>query len=172
MAKFLPLCLVTFLWISATVLRVWVVRSVYRRFDSRCQLDYRITHRLIELIQFPPTHAPVERRADLGAAQPELNVLKLVDHGVLAKLQPGACRRERGRTLIIVRRTLTQPKTAFAGVILETSFARFMASMAAFSEEMTPSRPFGGWELASMVETGGDCGKVMQCVGCEEGSDH
>ena len=45
------------------------------------------------------------------------------------------------------------PKTAFAGVMLETSFARFMASIATFSEERTPSRrPFGRWDLASMVQ--------------------
>ena len=57
------------------------------------------------------------------------------------------------RTLTIVRRILTDPNTALAGVILETSFARFMASMAMFNEEMAPSRPFGRWGLASMVET-------------------
>ena len=38
-------------------------------------------------------------------------------------------------TLNIVSRALTEAKTALAGVILETSFARFMASMATFSEE-------------------------------------
>jgi len=58
----------------------------------------------------------------------------------------------RKRTLTIVRRILTEPKTALAGVILETSFARFMVSMATFNEEMAPSRPFGCWGLASIVE--------------------
>jgi len=43
----------------------------------------------------------------------------------------------------MVRRILTEPKTALAGVILETSFARFMVSMATFNEESVPSRPFG-----------------------------
>ena len=56
------------------------------------------------------------------------------------------------RTLAIVRRILTEPKTALAGVILETSFARFMASMAMFNEERVPSRPFGRWVLAAIVE--------------------
>jgi len=54
-------------------------------------------------------------------------------------------------TLVIVRITLTDPKTALAGVILETSFARFMVSMATFNAEMAPSRSFGRWDSASMV---------------------
>jgi hypothetical protein len=46
-------------------------------------------------------------------------------------------------TLIAVRRTLAEPKTALAGVMLEISFARFRASMAMFNIEREPSRPFG-----------------------------
>jgi hypothetical protein len=38
---------------------------------------------------------------------------------------------------------LTEPKTALAGVMLNASFARFIASMAEFKEERTPSRDFG-----------------------------
>ena len=37
--------------------------------------------------------------------------------------------------MIIVRRMLTEPNTALAGVALESAFARFMASTAAFSKE-------------------------------------
>ena len=37
--------------------------------------------------------------------------------------------------MIIAGRILTEPNTALAGVALEVSFARFMASMAAFSKE-------------------------------------
>ena len=55
--------------------------------------------------------------------------------------------------MTIVRRMLTDPKTALAGVIVEISFARFMASMAIFNEEIVPSGPFGRWGLASIVET-------------------
>ena len=40
----------------------------------------------------------------------------------------------------MTRTMLTEPKTAFAGVMLEISFARFMASMAAFKDVRTPSR--------------------------------
>lgn len=53
-------------------------------------------------------------------------------------------------TLIIVSIMLTEPKTAFAGVMLETSFARFKVSMATFSEESTLSRRFGCGALRSM----------------------
>jgi len=42
-------------------------------------------------------------------------------------------------TLIIVKRMLTEPKTALAGVMLATSFARFKASMAAFNDERVRS---------------------------------
>ena len=59
----------------------------------------------------------------------------------------------RKRTLIIVRRTLTEPKTAFAGVILEISFARFMVSIATFNEESVPPRPFCCWGLVFMIQT-------------------
>ena len=52
-----------------------------------------------------------------------------------------------------MRRTLTEPKTALAGVMLEISFARFVASMATSSEERTLPRPFGRWELLSMNRT-------------------
>ena len=62
--------------------------------------------------------------------------------------------------MIIVKRTLTEPKTALAGVMLETSFARFMASMATFNEETAPPLRFCLLELASMVETRGSGGKT------------
>ena len=59
--------------------------------------------------------------------------------------------------LIAERITLTEPKTALAGVILESSFARFKASINAFSAEIVLSRPLGRWDLASMVGTRGGC---------------
>jgi len=49
----------------------------------------------------------------------------------------------RKRTLIVVRRVLTEPKTVLAGVMLEVFSASFEDSMAAFSAEMLPSRPVG-----------------------------
>ena len=148
-----------------------MVQSTCHLFDSRRQLVYRIAHGSVEFIQFSPTHSPVKRPADIGAAQPELNVVKFVDHGVLIRYKPRASRHGRGRTLIIVSRTLTEPKTALAGVMLETSFAMFMASMAAFSEEMALPRPLGRWDPASMVEADGDRKKATQCVVYEEGPE-
>jgi len=64
-----------------------------------------------------------------------------------------------------VRREPTVIKAALAGVMLETSFARFRTSMATFSEERTPFRPFGRWNSAAMVES---YEKTVWCVGCEE----
>ena len=45
---------------------------------------------------------------------------------------------------------LTEPKAALAGVMLETSFARFRVSIAAFNEERELSRRFGCAALGSM----------------------
>ena len=56
-------------------------------------------------------------------------------------------------TLIIVRRTLTEPKTALAGVLLEISFARLKTSMKPFNAEVTSPRSLGCWDSVSMVET-------------------
>ena len=56
------------------------------------------------------------------------------------------------RTLIKVRRSLVELNAALAGAMFET-FAIFRASIAAFSEERTSSRPFVGWGLSAMVQT-------------------
>jgi len=70
-------------------------------------------------------------------------------------------------TLIILRRTLTVPKTALAGVMLEILSAIFMASMAAFSKETVFSRPFGRCDLGAMVEAQGNPrGSGAGCMPC------
>jgi len=74
-------------------------------------------------------------------------------------------------TLIIARRILTEPKTAVAGAKLAASFARSRTSIAMFNEERTLSRPFGGWDLADIVETRRGGGRVVLRVGCEEGHE-
>ena len=131
-------------------------------FGSRRQLMNRIGHGLADLVQFLPVHPPIEGSAYIGAGQPELDVIGLVGHGVLVaciqnKYIVGRGRgRGRGRrTLIIVSRMLTDPKTALAGVTLDTSFARFIASMAVFNAERAPSCRFGWWEFESMAKTRG-----------------
>jgi len=63
------------------------------------------------------------------------------------------------------------PKTALAGVILETSFATFMASMATFSEERIPPRSFGRWDLVSMAKSKVSRGDTRRGGGCEQGCE-
>ena len=67
-----------------------------------------------------------------------------------------------------MRRMLTEPKTALAGVKLEASFATFRVSMSTFSAERTRSRAFGRWELVAMIETQGSREKAVWRAGCEE----
>jgi len=50
-------------------------------------------------------------------------------------------------------------KNSLAGVTLEICFARFMASMATFSNERASSRPFCRREPASMIESRDGCEK-------------
>jgi hypothetical protein len=57
---------------------------------------------------------------------------------------------EQKRTLMSVRRTVTEPKTALAGGKLEI-FTGFKAPMAPSNAEMAPSRPLGRWDSVSMV---------------------
>ena len=59
-------------------------------------------------------------------------------------------------TFIAVRITLVEAKTAFAGMMSITSLAIFMASMATFNEEITPSRRLGRRDIVSMVGARGD----------------
>jgi len=70
--------------------------------------------------------------------------------------------------LTIVSRTLTEPKTALAGVMLDISFARFRVSMVTFSVEMTPFRPFGRWEFVAIVESRGRCEEDAWNTGWKE----
>ena len=70
----------------------------------------------------------------------------------------------------MVRRIVTVPKTALAGVMLEISLARLRASMAIFSEERMASRPFGRWDSVVIVEVQGSCEKAARCGSSEEES--
>ena len=75
-------------------------------------------------------------------------------------------RKSRKHTLIVVRRVLTEVKTALAGRIVEV-FARSKASMAAFK---SASRSLGRCESAFMVERG-SWEITVRCEGCENGSE-
>jgi len=74
-------------------------------------------------------------------------------------------RKSRRNTLIVVRRVVTEPKTALAGGILEV-FAKSKASMATFK---SASRSFCRLESGFMVERGG-CERTVQREGCEDDS--
>ena len=113
--------------------------------NSRRQLLDRLAHGVVEVVQLLPVQSPVEDGTDFSAGQPEFDIIHPISHPILGTPQSAIGQQETRRklTLIIVRTTLTEPKTAFAGVILEISFARFMASMTAFNVETTLSRSFG-----------------------------
>ena len=72
-------------------------------------------------------------------------------------------------TLIIVRRTPTEPKTAFAGVTLVTSFASFMASMAPSNNESVLSRRFCCPSFVSIAGAEGSCEKTVGRANCTKG---
>ena len=61
-----------------------------------------------------------------------------------------------------MRITLTEPKTALAGVMLETSLARFEVSMATLNAERTLSRRFGLGRWDSWVQSRRD---TRKCCG-------
>ena len=67
---------------------------------------------------------------------------------------------------MIARRTLTDPKTALAGVLLVISFTKLNASMKPFNTEMTLSRSLGCRDWVSMVEIRGRWGRTVQRKGC------
>ena len=64
-------------------------------FDSQFQLPHRIIHGPTDLVWCLPVRPPVERSTGIGAGQPELDVIRLVNCRVLATCEPGAnyCRR-------------------------------------------------------------------------------
>ena len=74
----------------------------------------------------------ISAQADPSSTQSDL----LAIHRDLFALASGRqIKAKRKPTLIVVRRTLTEPKMALAGVTLAVSFARFKASMAVFKVE-------------------------------------
>jgi hypothetical protein len=130
-------------------------------FNPHRQLGYRLTHRLAEVVQSLPVRSSIKGPTYIGAVEPELNKILFINHTLLVECQTEARRSRRKRTLIIVSRTLTEPKTALAGVMLDISFARFKVSIVTFSVERAPFRPFGRWEFAAIVEDRGSRGEAV-----------
>ena len=67
----------------------------------------------------------------------------------------------------MARRTLAEPKTALAGVMLEISFARLRVSMATFNAERRPSPSLEGLDIEAIVEMRGGEGRARR-EGCVE----
>ena len=86
---------------------------------------------------------------------PKINVVLLVGDRILDLHEPKIDYRTRKRTLIIVRRTLAEPKTALAGVMLEISFVRFRASIVTFKVERVVPFPLFCWDFGAIVESRG-----------------
>ena len=139
------------------------IQTADHPFNPRCQLVYRLTHGPTEVVEFLPIRSSIKGSTDIGAVQPKIDEILLIDHRILVGGERGSQIRRRriGRkhTLIMVSTTLTEPKTAFAGVTLDISFARFIASMDTFNVETRPPRPLGRREVVAIVKSGGKCGK-------------
>lgn len=92
--------LTTFLWISATVLRLRVWKSVAQRthhwLNSRRQLLDRPQHGLAEFTQSSPIQTSVKSFTYTSTRQPKVNVILFVGHGVLNKREPKAGHRRIG----------------------------------------------------------------------------
>ena len=131
--------------------------------NSRRQLFDCLAHRVAELVQILSFQSSAEGETDVGEHLPKFDVIRLIGHFVLELFQPGDYQqRKRGKpTLIIARRMLAEPKTALAGVILETSFARFKASITTFNAETVPSCSLGCWVVCSIAETRSDCERIV-----------
>jgi hypothetical protein len=56
-------------------------------YNSQRQLLDRLAHRVVEIIQLLPFQSPAESGTDLGAGQPEFDVIHLVDQIVLGAFQ-------------------------------------------------------------------------------------
>jgi len=75
------------------------VGNAYHRSNSRRQSFYRVTHRLVEVVHLLSIHSPGEGPTDIGAEQPEIDIIAFVNHCVLAMCEPDVFRR-RERNLL------------------------------------------------------------------------
>ena len=144
-------------------------RSIYHQTDSRLQLIYRIAHRLAELVSPLSVRSPPKGVTDVGTQYTEVHAILFVGELILGTFEPGISHSRRGMklTLIVVRRIVTTPKTAGAGVMLEASFPMFTRPIATSSERIAASRLFCCLDLSVMVETRG---RVLR-KGCAEDSE-
>ena len=64
------------------------IQPVHNWLNPRRQLVYRLAHGLIEVFHSSPLRSPVEDFTDLGAVEPELDVVLLIGQGFLNKGGP------------------------------------------------------------------------------------
>ena len=64
------------------------IQTVHNWLNPRRQLVYRLAHGLIEVFHSSPLRSPVEDFTDLGAVEPELDVVLLIGQGFLNKGGP------------------------------------------------------------------------------------
>ena len=57
------------------------------RYNSRCQLIDCLAHRVVEVVQLFSSQSSVESGANLGAGQPEFDIIHLVDQVLLGVFQ-------------------------------------------------------------------------------------
>jgi hypothetical protein len=92
----------------------------------------------------PAVHPPVKSTADACAGEPQFDIIRSVGHRVLYVIgQQFTEWAKRKFTLIMTRRTLTEPKTALAGVTLDIFLAMPRPSIATINAERRPSRSLG-----------------------------
>ena len=128
-------------------------RNARCQSGSRSQTPNCFEDGLVEVIQIFPLQSSVERLAYSTTIPPEINVILVVHHCVLGRVNQKYGFAEWGeRTRIIVRRILAAPKATWAGGTPQVSLARFNAWMNTSNAERTPSRLFGCWDEA-IVET-------------------
>jgi len=107
--------------------------------NPRRQLLDCLAHGVVEVVQPLPVQFPIEGGADVGASQPKFDVIGLVDHRVLGAFRSVADKWGWGTHSDRCEDDADGAKTTLAGVMFESSFARFKASMVAFNTRIVPS---------------------------------
>lgn len=134
-------------------------------FNSPCQLLNRLEYRPTQLIRLSAIQSPVEGSTNVSTSKPQFDIT--LSARILQTLVNDRPTATHWLTLIVGRRAPTEPKTAFAGVMLDASFAIFRSFMASFNIVETPSRPFGSRGLGSIVESRCGCGEMASREGYE-----
>ena len=69
---------------------------VHRWFNPRCQLPDCLGYGLTEVVQFLSVHPAPEGSTDVGAGQPEFDVIHLVYHRILDMFQSATINADQG----------------------------------------------------------------------------